>query len=81
MLWAAENYDVDVTGITLSHNQHAYVNKLIEEKGLTGRVRFELLDYRKLDESRPFDKIASVGMFEHVGEPSWRGIFPSCVVW
>ncbi|CAM5197689.1 Cyclopropane-fatty-acyl-phospholipid synthase OS=Castellaniella defragrans OX=75697 GN=HNR28_003102 PE=3 SV=1 [Castellaniella defragrans] len=75
MLWAAENYDVDVTGITLSHNQHAYVNKLIEEKGLTGRVRFELLDYRKLDESRPFDKIASVGMFEHVGRAQLAGYF------
>ncbi len=67
MLWAAENYDVDVTGITLSRNQHAYVNQLIESKGLQGRVRFELLDYRKIDESKPFDKISSVGMFEHVG--------------
>jgi len=67
LLWAAENYDVDATGITLSRNQHAYVNRLIEEKGLGGRVRMELLDYRELDESRPYDKIASVGMFEHVG--------------
>lgn len=67
LLWAAENYGVDATGITLSRNQHAYVNRLIEEKGLGGRVRMELLDYRKLDESRPYDKIASVGMFEHVG--------------
>jgi len=75
MLWAAENYDVDVTGITLSHNQHAYVNNLIQQKGLTGRVRFELLDYRKLDESRPFDKISSVGMFEHVGRAQLTGYF------
>jgi len=67
MLWAAEHYDVDVTGITLSNNQHAYVNRLIQEKGLSGRVRMERLDYRQLDESRPYDKIASVGMFEHVG--------------
>lgn len=67
LLWAAENYGVDATGITLSRNQHAYVNRLIQEKGLQGRVRMELLDYRKLDESRPYDKIASVGMFEHVG--------------
>jgi cyclopropane-fatty-acyl-phospholipid synthase len=43
------------------------VNRLIAEKGLRGRVRMELLDYRDLDESRGFDKIASVGMFEHVG--------------
>jgi len=67
LLWAAENYGVDATGITLSKNQHAYVNQLIEQKGLSGRVRMELLDYRKLDASKPFDKIASVGMFEHVG--------------
>ena len=67
LLWAAENYGVDATGITLSRNQHAYVNKLIQEKGLSDRVRMELLDYRKLDESTPFDKLGSVGMFEHVG--------------
>ncbi|WP_416233000.1 class I SAM-dependent methyltransferase [Castellaniella sp.] len=75
MLWAAEHYDVDVTGITLSHNQHAYVNQLIQEKGLGGRVRMELLDYRKLDESNPYDKISSVGMFEHVGRAQLTGYF------
>src|SRR3546814_3044080 len=50
LLWAAEHYGVDATGITLSKNQHAYVNKLIEEKGLSGRVRMNLLDYRKRSE-------------------------------
>lgn len=75
MLWAAENYDVDVTGITLSRNQHAHVNELIREKGLGSRVRMELLDYRKLDESRPYDKIASVGMFEHVGRAQLTAYF------
>src|SRR5690606_24195911 len=75
LLWAAENYGVDATGITLSKNQHAYVNGLIEKKGLGGRVRMELLDYRKLDESQPFDKIASVGMFEHVGRAQLTGYF------
>jgi cyclopropane-fatty-acyl-phospholipid synthase len=67
LMWAAEHYGVDATGITLSRNQHAHVTRLIEEKGLQGRVRVELLDYRKLDSDKPFDKIASVGMFEHVG--------------
>jgi cyclopropane-fatty-acyl-phospholipid synthase len=67
LLWAAEHYGVDATGITLSKNQHAHVTRLIEEKGLQGRVRVELRDYRKLEEDRPFDKISSVGMFEHVG--------------
>ena len=75
LLWAAENYGVDGTGITLSRNQHAYVNKLIQEKGLSGRVRMELLDYRKLDESQPYDKLASVGMFEHVGRAQLPGYF------
>jgi cyclopropane-fatty-acyl-phospholipid synthase len=67
LLFAAENYGVRAQGITLSKNQHAHVNKLIAERGLGGRVRMELLDYRSLDENEPYDKIASVGMFEHVG--------------
>ncbi|WP_407852335.1 class I SAM-dependent methyltransferase [Bordetella petrii] len=75
LLWAAEQYGVDATGITLSRNQHAYVNKLIQEKGLAGRVRMELLDYRKLDESQPYDKLASVGMFEHVGRAQLPAYF------
>ena len=43
LLWAAEHYGVDATGITLSKNQHAHVQRLIEERGLQGRVRVELL--------------------------------------
>ena len=75
LLWAAEHYGVDATGITLSRNQHAHVSKLIEEKGLGGRVRMQLLDYRKLEHDQPFDKIASVGMFEHVGRAQLKGYF------
>ncbi len=75
LLWAAEHYGVDATGITLSRNQHAHVTRLIEEKGLSGRVRMKLLDYRKLDSAQPFDKIASVGMFEHVGRAQLKGYF------
>ncbi len=67
LLWAAEHYGVDGTGITLSRNQYAYVNGLIEKKGLQGRVRMLLQDYRDVDERVPFDKVASVGMCEHVG--------------
>ncbi|HEX7934106.1 MAG TPA: class I SAM-dependent methyltransferase [Paraburkholderia sp.] len=70
LLWAAEHYGVAATGITLSKNQHAYVNRLIEQKGLQQRVKMLLLDYRDIDESAPFDKIASVGMCEHVGRPN-----------
>lgn len=75
LLWAAEHYGVDATGITLSKNQLAYVQRLIEEKGLQGRVRVELRDYRELDPARPFDKISSVGMFEHVGSANMATYF------
>lgn len=67
LLWAAEHYGVKGHGITLSRNQHAYVNRLIDERGLRGRVTMDLLDYRDLPEHEPWDKIASIGMFEHVG--------------
>jgi cyclopropane-fatty-acyl-phospholipid synthase len=67
LLWAAEHYGVKATGITLSKNQHAHVNRLIAERGLSDRVRMLLLDYRDLPEDEPYDKIASIGMFEHVG--------------
>jgi cyclopropane-fatty-acyl-phospholipid synthase len=67
LLWAAEHYGVDATGITLSKNQHAHVSRLIEQRGLGARVRVHLLDYRDLPEDTPFDRIASIGMFEHVG--------------
>ena len=75
LLWAAEHYGVNATGITLSNNQHAYVNRLIEEKGLQGRVQMKLLDYRDLPEDQPWDKIASVGMFEHVGHSQMAAYF------
>ncbi len=75
LLWAAEHYGVDATGITLSKNQHAHVQRLIADKGLQGRVRMELRDYRELDESQPFDKISSVGMFEHVGRANMTAYF------
>src|SRR4051812_24621993 len=75
LLWAAENYGVDATGITLSRNQHAHVERVIEEKGLKGRVRMQLRDYRELEGDGAFDKIASVGMFEHVGQANMAAYF------
>jgi cyclopropane-fatty-acyl-phospholipid synthase len=75
LLWAAEHYGVDATGITLSKNQHEHVQRLIDEKGLGQRVRIELRDYRDLPEDRPFDKISSVGMFEHVGQANMNAYF------
>ena len=55
-----------VTGVTLSHEQLGIATGRAAEKGLTSAVDFRLLDYRDLDET--FDRIVSVGMFEHVGE-------------
>ena len=67
LLWAAARYGVRAVGITLSQHQHAYVNRLIDERGLRERVEMRLLDYRELPETGEFDRIASIGMFEHVG--------------
>ena len=79
LLWAAENYGVRAHGITLSRNQHAHVNRLIDERGLRGKVDMELLDYRALPESELFDKIASVGMFEHVGRAQLPDYFAKII--
>ena len=75
LMWAAENYGVDATGITLSRNQHAHVQKLITAKGLGSRVRIELRDYRDLPDDQPFHKVSSVGMFEHVGHANMTAYF------
>jgi len=75
LLWAAEHYGVNAVGITLSKNQHAHVKRLIEEKGLRGRVEMRLLDYRELPENGEFDRIASIGMFEHVGSARLASYF------
>ncbi|MGZ8153732.1 MAG: class I SAM-dependent methyltransferase [Burkholderiales bacterium] len=67
VLWAAQRYKVRATGITLSQNQYEYARKRIEEANLTDTCEVKLVDYRDLSESELYDKIASVGMFEHVG--------------
>jgi cyclopropane-fatty-acyl-phospholipid synthase len=67
LMWAAQRYGVRATGITLSENQHAYACARIREAGLEGSCEVKLLDYRDVPEGEPYDKIASVGMFEHVG--------------
>ena len=65
--WAAERYRVRATGITLSQNQYDYAREEIRRRGLDELCEVKLLDYRDVSEAEPFDKIASVGMFEHVG--------------
>jgi cyclopropane-fatty-acyl-phospholipid synthase len=75
IFWAAENYGVDATGITLSQNQFEHVSREIEARGLRDRVRVELRDYLDLPDEPMFDKIASVGMFEHVGPRNYDRYF------
>ncbi len=75
ILWAAERYGVNATGITLSRNQFEHVSRRIEELGLSGRVKVELRDYQDLPDDVAYDKIASVGMFEHVGVENYPRYF------
>jgi len=68
LFWAAENYGVRATGITLSSNQSDYVQEQIKKRGLQNLCEVRLMDYRDMPETVQYDKIASVGMFEHVGK-------------
>ena len=75
-LYLAEMYGVDFTGVTLSEEQFKISNGLAKERGLSDKVRFLLQDYRTLDGK--FDRIVSVGMFEHVGVTRFREFFDKC---
>lgn len=66
----------EVLGVTLSREQLAIARKRAEQAGVADRVRFELRDYR--DVAGKFDRIVSVGMFEHVGPPFYRTFFAKC---
>ncbi|MDP2857658.1 MAG: cyclopropane-fatty-acyl-phospholipid synthase family protein [Bacillota bacterium] len=65
--FAAANYGVHATGITLSEPQVEYAAELLESLGLSDRAQVSLLDYRAVTATDPYDAIVSVGMFEHVG--------------
>ena len=72
-LFLGEYFGVNVTGVTLSAEQHRVSTQRALERGLERRVRFELRDYRALD--RTFDRIVSVGMFEHIGAARYEEFF------
>lgn len=75
-LYLARHCGADVTGITLSEEQLAYARARAAREGLADKVRFELVDYRALKPADGrFDRIVSVGMFEHVGRPHYRAFF------
>jgi cyclopropane-fatty-acyl-phospholipid synthase len=67
IIWAAQHYGVRALGVTLSDGQFEFATKRVRELGLADRIEIRLQDYRDIPENEPFDKIASVGMFEHVG--------------
>ncbi len=69
LIRAAQQYEIKATGITLSKEQHEKSKVRIKQLGLNNRVDVQLMDYRELASSgQRFDKIVSVGMFEHVGK-------------
>ena len=69
----AKETKASVTGITLSENQFEYSKNKAKEMNLTNQVDFKLIDYRQLNEK--FDRIVSVGMFEHVGRKFYKTYF------
>ena len=69
----AKSNNCEVTGITLSENQFNYCVKKAKKLNLENQVTFKLIDYRQLDEK--FDRIVSVGMFEHVGRKFYKNFF------
>ena len=75
-LYLHKHAGVDVLGITLSEEQLEVARKRAADAGVSDHVRFELCDYRDLTGS--FDRIVSVGMFEHVGVPNYREFFRKC---
>ena len=78
-IFLARHFDLRVTGITLSEEQLTLAQERSEEAGVSDRVSFELVDYRDLAaRGERFDRIVSVGMFEHVGRPQFDTFFRSC---
>lgn len=68
IIHAAKKYGVSALGITLSQPQALFANERINREGLSELCRVELCDYRDIEEPEGYDKLVSVGMFEHVGE-------------
>lgn len=72
-LYLAETFGADVTGVTLSEAQHSFSRQRAADSPAGARVRFALQDYREVE--GPFDRIVSVGMFEHVGKRNYAEFF------
>jgi cyclopropane-fatty-acyl-phospholipid synthase len=75
-LWLHETAGVEILGITLSKEQLQVARHRAEEEGVANKVKFELIDYRAV--TGQFDRIVSVGMFEHVGPAHYKTFFAKC---
>jgi cyclopropane-fatty-acyl-phospholipid synthase len=75
VMYAAQNYGVEATGITLSQPQADLACQRIAEAGLSDRCRIEVCDYREFGEPQSYDALVSVGMFEHVGQAKLPAYF------
>ncbi len=75
-LYIARECGAEVVGVTLSSEQHKIANERAESQGLGSKAKFLLRDYRALDDK--YDRIISVGMFEHVGVGYYRTFFDKC---
>ena len=74
VIHAATHYGVQATGVTLAEEQFAFATEKVKRLGLQDRVTILLKDFRELD-APPFDKVASIGMYEHVGLDNRDGYF------
>src|SRR5262249_27063040 len=74
-MWAARHYGVRAQGVTLSRAQAEYAAERIKREGLEGRCRVDYMDYRDLPPEVVYDKIAAVGVIEHVGIANYPAFF------
>ncbi len=73
LCYAAQNYGIEGLGVTLSQKQFDFAREKVQRLGLSDRVKIELRDYRTVE--GVYDKIVSVGMYEHIGIPNYRTYF------
>ncbi|VAV98170.1 Cyclopropane-fatty-acyl-phospholipid synthase [hydrothermal vent metagenome] len=74
-LWAAKHYGVQVHGITLSQEQYQMANARVKKAKLENWIKIELMDYRDLPDGAQYDRVISVGMFEHIGIKNFQTYF------
>lgn len=73
--FAAKNYGVKATGVSISQEQIRWTNREIDRMGVKDRCKIEYMDYRKVPENEPYDKAVSVGFAEHLGEKMFPTLF------